>query len=87
MVAMSEIHAFAHAVADRFAPERIILFGSHATGTATADSDVDLLVVMPDDGDPLATAYRIRRQIPHAFALDLIVRDPQELRSRIEQHD
>jgi uncharacterized protein len=30
-------------------PERIYLFGSHAYGTPDKDSDVDLLVVMPDD--------------------------------------
>jgi len=28
-------------------PHQIILFGSHARGTAGPDSDVDLLVVMP----------------------------------------
>jgi uncharacterized protein len=33
-------------------PERIILFGSAATGTMTADSDVDLLVVEPAARDP-----------------------------------
>jgi predicted nucleotidyltransferase len=33
-------------IAERFQPERIILFGSHARGTAGPDSDVDLLVVM-----------------------------------------
>jgi predicted nucleotidyltransferase len=34
-------------IAAQFDPERIILFGSHAYGTPNADSDVDLLVVMP----------------------------------------
>ncbi len=33
-------------LARRFKPEQIILFGSHARGTAGPDSDVDLLVVM-----------------------------------------
>lgn len=30
---------------DAFAPQRVILFGSYAEGQATADSDLDLLVV------------------------------------------
>ena len=34
-------------IVKRFHPERIILFGSHARGTAQTDSDVDLLIVMP----------------------------------------
>jgi predicted nucleotidyltransferase len=29
-------------------PERIILFGSHARGDARHDSDLDILVVLPD---------------------------------------
>lgn len=35
---------------ERFDPDQIILFGSHARGTAGPDSDVDLLVVMPVSG-------------------------------------
>lgn len=34
----------------QFAPERIILFGSHARGEAGPDSDVDLLVIKPVAG-------------------------------------
>ena len=30
-------------------PERIILFGSHARGDAGPDSDLDILVVLPDE--------------------------------------
>jgi predicted nucleotidyltransferase len=33
-------------------PERIILFGSHAWGTPTDDSDLDLVLVMPDEAEP-----------------------------------
>jgi predicted nucleotidyltransferase len=32
-------------IVDAFAPEQVILFGSYAEGRATADSDLDLLVV------------------------------------------
>lgn len=31
---------------EQFRPEQIILFGSHAWGTPTPDSDVDLLVIV-----------------------------------------
>ena len=39
------IHRMAAVVAREVNPEAIILFGSHATGDARPDSDVDLLVV------------------------------------------
>jgi predicted nucleotidyltransferase len=44
---MRLIRRFARQVAERFRPDRMILFGSHAYGRPHADSDVDILVVMP----------------------------------------
>ncbi len=35
-------------VVEEVRPLRVVLFGSRATGTARPDSDVDLLVVVPD---------------------------------------
>ena len=35
-----------------FHPERIILFGSHAWGKPTDDSDVDLFVIVPETAEP-----------------------------------
>ena len=40
-------------------PLRIILFGSAARGEMTRDSDVDVLVVMPDGTDRLGTAEQL----------------------------
>ena len=46
MVSQETIQQFADEIARRYSPEKviIILFGSYARGTATEDSDVDLLV-------------------------------------------
>ncbi len=41
------IRRYARRVAEHFQPEKIILFGSYAYGTPHADSDVDILVIMP----------------------------------------
>jgi predicted nucleotidyltransferase len=46
-IPLSAICRYVRALVDRFQPERVILFGSYAYGTPNADSDVDLLVVMP----------------------------------------
>lgn len=34
---------------EAFDPEQVFLFGSHAWGTPTSDSDVDLLVIVSED--------------------------------------
>ncbi len=87
MVAMREIQEFADAVAREFSPQRIILFGSHARGRPTRDSDVDLLVIMPHRGHPVEQAIKIRTRLDCPFALDLLVRSPAEIRRRIEIDD
>ena len=44
-----------------FAPEQVILFGSHAWGEPNADSDVDLFVVVKDsDETPFQRGLRAR---------------------------
>jgi predicted nucleotidyltransferase len=80
------IRRLARQVAARFGPERIILFGSHAYGTPHADSDVDILVVMPARNQ-LDQAARIRLAIPAPFPMDLLVRTPKTLKWRLEGGD
>lgn len=66
-------------IVTRFDPDQIILFGSHARGTAGPGSDVDLLVVMPVEGSSREQATEIDlalcdRELP----LDLIVVTPEQ---------
>jgi predicted nucleotidyltransferase len=77
-VPMSAIRRFAREIAERFRPEKIILFGSYAYGTPHEESDVDLLVVMPTYNE-IAQAIRIRRECKRPFALDLVVKTPKRL--------
>ncbi len=86
-VTMQQIKDYARQIAEQFKPQRIILFGSYAYGRPTNDSDVDLLVVMPINDNPLEAAMNIRRRLPRSFPLDLIVRDPSDLRWRLDQQD
>ncbi|MBN1490628.1 MAG: nucleotidyltransferase domain-containing protein [Phycisphaerae bacterium] len=44
-------------------PDKIILFGSAATGSMNRDSDIDLLVVEPEIHDRNAEYVRIRRSL------------------------
>jgi predicted nucleotidyltransferase len=44
-------------------PDKVILFGSAATGRMTGDSDIDLLIVEADPGDRREEYVRIRRAL------------------------
>ena len=85
-VPMRVIQHFVREVAEQFQPEKIILFGSHAYGTPHADSDVDILVVMPARNQ-IDQAVRIDQAIDAPFPLDLIVRTPKNLSRRLKEGD
>src|SRR5881296_2743544 len=78
------IRRYARLVAERFQPDKIILFGSYAYGTPHADSDVDILVIMPARNQ-LDQAYRIRLAVPAPFPMDLIIRTPKNLDWRLKE--
>lgn len=67
----------------RFAPDKIILFGSHARGDAGPDSDVDLLIVMPVSDSTRRMAVEIGVAL-HDIRVpkDVIVTTPEEFEWR-----
>lgn len=79
------VESLRDAVLRQVNPLLIVLFGSQATKAATADSDIDLLVI--DDRPFSATRSRrrligdIRRSIPaDPHPVDVLLFDPTELR-------
>ena len=69
MVREAEIREFVDKVVAEFAPQRVILFGSHARGDATPDSDVDLLVIMPTKKrDGSNRPWKSGQALEHHFA-------------------
>jgi uncharacterized protein len=86
LVPRAAIRRLAKEIAEKFEPDRIILFGSYANGRPNPDSDVDLLVVMPAS-DEINQAVRIRLAIRASFPMDLLVRTPQRLKQRLARRD
>ena len=68
-------------------PEKVILFGSHAYGKPSEDSDVDLLVIMDHSSSGVAQAVEIMRRVRSRIPVDLVVRTPQEMRQRLKWND
>jgi predicted nucleotidyltransferase len=85
-IPMRVIRRFARQVADHFCPDKIILFGSYAYGRPHADSDVDILVVMPARNQ-LDQAFRIHTRIDPPFPVDIIVRTPRTMRWQLAEGD
>ena len=65
----------------RFGPERIILFGSQARGEADPGSDIDLLVVLPEERVSREARVALRRALADLpVAKDVVVTSPARVR-------
>src|SRR6266852_2828149 len=77
-IPLAAIRRFARRIAERFQPDRIILFGSYAYGKPHEESDVDLLVIMRTK-NAIDQSIRISLEFEEPFSLDLIVRTPWQI--------
>ncbi|OHB76438.1 MAG: hypothetical protein A2Z34_05985 [Planctomycetes bacterium RBG_16_59_8] len=85
------VRAIAEKIRERFRPQKVILFGSTATGNASDESDIDLLVIMETQLPPFRQASLIRQYLDDSFgvsrAIDIIVRTPEVVEQRIKEGD
>lgn len=87
-IPMRTIRALAKHIAEKFQPEEIILFGSHAYGKPQPWSDVDLLVVMDTPKGEMETALEIKKSIfPVLFSVDILVRSREVIEKRKSLND
>src|ERR1700730_6866852 len=77
-IPLAAIRRFARRIAERFHPDKIILFGSYAYGNPHEESDVDLLVIMRTK-NAIDQSIRIKTAFKRLFSLDLIVRTPWQV--------
>jgi len=74
------LHRIVERITERFRPEKIILFGSYARGTPTADSDADLLIVMNVPGSKRRASVEIDLLLVGIpIPTDIIVVTPEDV--------
>jgi uncharacterized protein len=87
MIDFQRIRELCEHIVREFQPETIILFGSYAAGTATPDSDVDLLVVLPFEGKNFRKSLEILNRTNPQFPIDLLARKPGDTERRYREGD
>lgn len=87
LISLPAIRKFGRRIGTEFEAERVILFGSYASGNANEDSDVDLLVILPFRGRNVDQAVRMHLELRPPFPVDLIVRTPQAIQRRLRMGD
>lgn len=79
------IQLIVQTIVDTIQPERVLLFGSQAKGTAHAGSDYDFLVVIKgidNEREASRLIYRALLERKPGVAVDIIVVDSEKLRRR-----
>ena len=75
-----EIEHIVQRIVEESEPLRIIIFGSTVRGEAGFDSDVDILVIMPEGVHRRRTAQNLYRKIRDAgIPFDILVATPNDL--------
>lgn len=69
-------------------PQKIIMFGSHAYGKPTKESDLDLLIIK-NTKMSLSERYGMVSDAlyPRFFSIDFVVRTPAEIKKRLSGFD
>jgi len=77
-------------LAEKYQPEKIILFGSYAYGKPTEESDIDLLIVKDTRLPFYKRLSEVRKLVSEARrgnAFEPLVVTPAELRKKLERGD
>lgn len=83
MISMDLIQQTANRLIAAAHPVKIILFGSYATGTATKDSDLDLMVITAKEQNRLEEMTRLQNIIGEIGAnVDVLVYSEEEANRR-----
>jgi len=85
-----EVAKIVRKIAAAYEPQRIILFGSHATGNAGPDSDIDLLIIKDTPKRFIERWVEVRRILsdPHrSIPLETLILTPKEVDDRLTMGD
>ena len=75
-----KIAEMARRIVEQIRPDKIVLFGSYARGTAGPDSDVDLLVILPVRDSKRKIAVQIYALLAGSgLPKDIVVATPEEI--------
>ncbi|MCX6272954.1 MAG: nucleotidyltransferase domain-containing protein [Bacteroidetes bacterium] len=80
MIGKEKISEIVNKIASGYNPDKIILFGSYATGNPNEDSDLDLFVIKDSDLPRPQRTMQVRKMLYGSMIpIDLIVFTPKEI--------
>jgi predicted nucleotidyltransferase len=87
MISETKISELVSKIAENYDPEKIILFGSYASGTANEDSDLDFIIVKKTDKPKHKRGREVRRfLLGSMIPIDLKIYTPNEFENERNYH-
>lgn len=83
----NQIESITQQLIQKYKPEKIILFGSGASGQMGSDSDLDFFIVKDDKKDAYHRMVEVSGLVEKDIAADFIIYTPQELSERLRLGD
>lgn len=81
----AQLQTLLQMLVERIHPEKVVLFGSYANGTATPESDIDLLVILESDLRRDRRQEAISRALrPRRVPVDILAYTPAEVQRCLE---
>jgi len=76
-------------IADNYQPDKIILFGSHAYGNPTPESDIDLFIVKDENKKRIDRFCEVRKMLRDIKGISIqpMVFTNRELQARLKLED
>ena len=88
MISRKTIRSVVDDIVRTVKPDKVIVFGSYARGTATSDSDLDIFVVAGLRGTSTQRIRKVRDAVTtNGFGLDVVVRSPAEVKRALSGRD
>lgn len=87
MASVKKISRIVSSIVEHCSPEKVILFGSHAYGKPTKDSDIDLFIVADLPGLPAERVRFVRKAIKEQASVDIVVRSQKDVEKSLNGRD
>jgi predicted nucleotidyltransferase len=71
----------------KYRPEKIILFGSLATGEVHEWSDIDLVIIKRTELNYFDRLFQFKRLVRSKLATDIFIYQPEEFAARVAEND